>query len=439
MKHCRFVMGVLLILMYLCSCGDKSYEYQTGIYSGGWSSGKPEGYGRYLSAKDSIIYEGGWHDGSYQGYGRLEKKDTVYYGYFVNGRRHGEGTLTCPDGLVYSGTWKNDRRDGYGEIRNVKGRHIKGIWKADTLSAGVCSDSSGIYRGALNAELQAEGEGEYTDVSGHYFTGNWHAGLKDGFGFAVAPRDVVKCGIWRKDRFQGEQMLYNMNRVYGIDISKYQHRIGRKVYSIDWSDLRITNLGHISKKKIDGVVDYPVSFIYIKATEGQTVVNPYYAKDIRDARRHGYAVGAYHFMSLRPAFRQAAFFLKKARPQKGDLPPMLDVELTDGQIKSMGGVKVLFEEILVWLRTVERHCHTVPVLYISQEYVNKYIPLAPDELKKYPIWIARYGEYKPYVHLQYWQLSPDGKVKGIHGDVDINVYNGLPHAFDDYVHRSVVK
>ena len=71
--------------------------------------------------------------------------------------------------------------------------------------------------------------------------------------------------------------------------------------------------------------------------------------------------------------------------------------------------------------------------------VNKYMASAPEALKAYPVWIARYGEYKPYVHLQYWQLSPDGRVKGIHGDVDINVYNGLPEHFEDYVKDAVVK
>lgn len=439
MKYINKVIGVLIVFVFFCSCGEKTYEYQSGVYHGEWSSGAPEGYGRYISSEDSLVYEGNWQKGVYHGYGYLKVKDTVYYGYFVHGLRDGQGTEICPDGKVYCGTWKNGRRDGYGELKDAQGRRIKGDWRADSLSSGMCRDSMGIYKGTLNTELLAEGEGEYSDTLGHYYVGNWHNGLRDGFGFAVAPQDVVKCGIWQKDRFQGERMLYNTNRIYGIDISKYQHRIGRRVYSIDWSDLRITNLGHISKKKIDGEVDYPVSFVYIKATEGQTVINPYYSKDIREARRHGYAVGAYHFMSVRPAVRQAAFFLKTARPQKGDLPPMLDVELTDAQIKSMGGIDVLFEEILVWLKLVEQHCHTVPILYISQSYVNKYIPLAPDELKKYPVWIARYGEYKPYVHLQYWQLSPDGKVKGIHGDVDINVYNGHPRSFEDYVRQAVVK
>jgi len=41
------------------------------------------------------------------------------------------------------------------------------------------------------------------------------------------------------------------------------------------------------------------------------------------------------------------------------------------------------------------------------------------------VWIARYGEYKPDVNLVYWQLCQDGKVAGIHGPVDINVYNGF--------------
>ncbi len=66
-----------------------------------------------------------------------------------------------------------------------------------------------------------------------------------------------------------------------------------------------------------------------------------------------------------------------------------------------------------------------PILYISQRFVNKYLSLAPDLHNNYDVWIARYGEYKPDVNLVYWQLSPDGSVTGIHGHVDINVYNGL--------------
>ena len=61
-----------------------------------------------------------------------------------------------------------------------------------------------------------------------------------------------------------------------------------------------------------------------------------------------------------------------------------------------------------------------------------------DIKKKYNVWIARYGEYKPDVHLVYWQLSPDGRVNGIHGDVDINVFNGYMPAFRNFLNFNLV-
>lgn len=372
-------------------------------------------------------------------YDTFQREDTTYYGMLADSLPGGEGVMRYPDGSLYSGKWLRGKKHGYGEMTDTIGRRYVGVWRADSLQDGECRDGSGVYRGSFNRGLEAQGQGEYTTADGHYYTGEWTNGLRDGFGFAVAPHEVLKCGVWREGRFKGEQMLYTSRRVYGIDISKYQHVVGRRVYPIDWKRLRITHLGHISRKKIEGEVDYPVSFVYIKATEGLTVTNPYYLRDAAATRRFGYPVGAYHFFSTRPAARQASFFLKKAALKKGDLPPMLDVELTDRQIKAMGGAEALFSEMLVWLRTVSRHSHATPIIYIGQEFVNKYMLSAPEELKQYPVWVARYGEYKPYVHLLYWQLSPDGSVRGIRGNVDIDVFNGTAEQFEEYVRTQGVK
>ena len=181
-------------------------------------------------------------------------------------------------------------------------------------------------------------------------------------------------------------MLYHSERIYGIDISKYQHKHRHRTYGIDWRNLRITRLGHTADRNALGAVDYPVSFVYIKSTEGLTVFNPYYTQDVRAARRYGFPVGAYHFFSTRPAMCQADYFLKKSRLRKGDLPPMLDVELSDRRIAAMGGRDVLFREMLVWLKEVGRRSGTTPIIYVSQDFVNRYMPFAPEELKKYPVW-----------------------------------------------------
>ena len=80
--------------------------------------------------------------------------------------------------------------------------------------------------------MEEHGEGEFTANDGGYYVGKWKDGRRDGFGFSVAPHEVVKCGVWAKGRFRGEQMLYHSERIYGIDISKYQHVHKRRVYGM---------------------------------------------------------------------------------------------------------------------------------------------------------------------------------------------------------------
>ena len=55
------------------------------------------------------------------------------------------------------------------------------------------------------------------------------------------------------------------------------------------------------------------------------------------------------------------------------------------------------------------------------------------------MWIARYSEYKPDVRLTYWQLCPDGRVAGIQGDVDINVFNGYQNQFEAFLEKETIK
>ena len=105
----------------------------------------------------------------------------------------------------------------------------------------------------------------------------------------------------------------------------------------------------------------------------------------------------------------------------------------------MGGSQALWRNIRVWLQAVEKRCRVKPILYINQRFVNKYLPDAPDIMRSYKIWIARYGEYKPGVKLAVWQLSPDGRVKGITGEVDINVFNGYKQQFDEFLEKETIQ
>ena len=233
-------------------------------------------------------------------------------------------------------------------------------------------------------------------------------------------------------------MVYTADRIYDIDLSRHQHEkgAGRRVkkYGINWNQLRIYSLG--SGRRVQGRINYPVSYVYIKATEGRSLFNKYYPNDLQQARKHGIAVGSYHFFTTTSTgAQQADYFLRMAWIAPNDLPPVLDLEPTDAQIQKMGGNAALFKQVLIWLHRVENRHGKRPVLYVGQLFVNNHLKYAPAELRNYDVWIARYGEYKPYVKLLHWQLTPYGRVKGIHGEVDINVFNGTKEAFDQYRHQ----
>ena len=340
------------------------------------------------------------------------------------------------------GTWRHRTHQGTTLAVDTAGFTIVATYEADSIKTGLRIDTLGTYMGDFSG-TQAHGHGAYI-ADGSYYEGHWTENQRDGFGIQLlTPADGdarLQVGEWKKGRFWGERMKYTSERIYGIDIARYQHGKGRHKHPINWKQLSISFLGHKNHKNVHGKADYPVSFIFIKSTEGVTVTNRYYADDYAQARKHGIPIGAYHFFSLKTSgAAQAKHFIKHTKFLKGDLPPVLDVEPSDAQIKAAGGPEKMFRQIRMWLKLVKKRCGVSPILYINQMFINKYLSIAPDIKRDYDVWIARYGEYKPDVRLAFWQLCPDGRVKGIHGDVDINVFNGYKSQFNDFVANKSIK
>ena len=329
-------------------------------------------------------------------------------------------------------------RWGKGISVDCSGRLLLGEWNQESLAKATIFLPEGIYEGSASACFYPEGHGRLRQWNGAVYEGRWENGRCQGFGIEMND-EHLKAGEWRNGKFLGERMNYTSERIYGIDISRYQHGKGRKYYPIHWNRLRINYLGKVNNKRNAGN-SYPVSFVYIKSTEGTTVRNRYYRADYQQARRNGIACGAYHFFSTRTSgSKQAQFFLRHARFAKGDFPPVLDVEPSHRQICEMGGPDALFREVREWLRIVEKKTGVLPVLYVSQSFVNRYLRDEGELKRKYPVWIARYGEYKPDVKLVFWQLCSDGRVQGITGDVDINVFNGYDNQFQLFKKEQTIR
>ncbi len=191
--------------------------------------------------------------------------------------------------------------------------------------------------------------------------------------------------------------------IRGIDISHYQG-------NIDWDLLQNAMIERC-----------PVRFILIKATEGTSRLDPKFADNFNQAREYGFIRGAYHFWSNKSTAReQAYFFLENVALEEGDLPPVLDIEHKPADMS----IEDFQRNILTWLHIVEDKYHVKPIIYTYYKFKLKY--LSDPVFNDYPYWIAHYyvdkveydGEWK------FWQHTDAGRLPGIKGYVDFNIYNG---------------
>ncbi len=199
--------------------------------------------------------------------------------------------------------------------------------------------------------------------------------------------------------------------IHGLDISHHQG-------NINWKQLSE------SQKNPN-----PIRFIFMKATEGGDFLDTKFHSNFADAKQNGFICGAYHFYNPKTSpDRQAAFFIRQVTLSCGDLPPVLDIEERGNKPLS-----TFQSELLAWLRKIETHYKTKPIIYTSYSFKNNY--LSDSIFNSYPFWIAHYYvekvEYKNKWH--FWQHSDRAFIHGIGHNVDLNVFNGTENDFQNLI------
>lgn len=190
--------------------------------------------------------------------------------------------------------------------------------------------------------------------------------------------------------------------IHGIDVSRYQQRIS-------WETVKQMQVNEIK-----------LGFAFIKATEGNGNVDPYFKRNWKRAKDAGITRGAYHFfIASKDGTTQAKNFIKKVELESGDLPPVLDVEKTH-----RAGAVDIRREVKEFLDVVEITYSVKPIIYTNIDFYNHYLKGYFDE---YPLWVAHYLQpHKPRIKRDwtFWQHSEAGRVNGILAKVDFNVFNG---------------
>jgi lysozyme len=196
--------------------------------------------------------------------------------------------------------------------------------------------------------------------------------------------------------------------IHGIDVSSYQGKI-------DWQ--------MVKSMEEDSV---HITFAFIKATEGIVQVDPYFQRNWREGPKVGIICGAYHY--FRPEMNgkwQARFFMQNVKPEKGDLPLVVDVEELDGV-----SPEKMRTELTAFLKYVASKSNTKPIIYSGLKFYQDNLQ---GHFDNYIYWLAHY--YKPELDVtntakwRFWQHSDKARVNGINHVVDFDVFNGDSLAF----------
>jgi lysozyme len=187
----------------------------------------------------------------------------------------------------------------------------------------------------------------------------------------------------------------------GLDVSEYQGKIS-------WS-----YVDTLEQK-------YPLDFVFIRATVGRDRKDFQFQRNWIGAKKNKMIRGAYHY--YRPnenSIEQANLFIETVKLEKGDLPPVLDIE----KLPKSQSLDSLKKGLKRWLLKVENHYKVRPIIYTGERYYSDFLK---EEFGEYLFWIANYNFYREKIEDDwlFWQFTEKASVPGIERTVDINIYNG---------------
>ena len=198
----------------------------------------------------------------------------------------------------------------------------------------------------------------------------------------------------------------------GVDVSAFQG-------DIDWQKVK----------------DSGITFAMLRlgyrgwGKKGTLVEDEYIQKNLEKTKAVGMPIGAYFFSqatSIEEVDEEIEFMLEILGDTSLDMPIVLDWEIpwvpegkrarTDGTVDA----RALTNMQLHFGRVMEKKGYT-PMIYFNWRQSREMLYLS--ELEEFPFWLAWYSDRMTYPWaVEMWQYTESGRVPGIQGNVDVNVY-----------------
>ena len=202
-------------------------------------------------------------------------------------------------------------------------------------------------------------------------------------------------------------VLQNLKSSPGVDVSAHQG-------VIDWNAV-----------KASGIEFAMIRLGYRGYGSGKLVEDEYAQANLEGATKAGLKIGAYFFsqaLNIQEVEEEMTFMLNILGDYTLDMPIVLDWEIPASDARTANGMDART------LTDLQRHfCGNMkrkgyrPMVYFNWHQSETLYYLS--ELEDYEFWLALYQDRMTYPwRVEMWQYSCTGRVPGIQGDVDLNVW-----------------
>ena len=201
-------------------------------------------------------------------------------------------------------------------------------------------------------------------------------------------------------------LLQNLKSYPGVDVSAFQGKI-------DWK-----------KVKASGI-DFAMIRLGYRGYESGKLVEDEYAKaNLKGAKEAGLKVGAYFFsqaLNINETDEEIRYMLKILGDTTLDMPIVLDWEIPANTARTRNMDAQTLTDIQRHFCGQMRDKGYQPMIYFNW-YQSEHLYTLHD-LEEYPFWLALYQDRMTYPwKVEMWQYTDKGRVPGINGNVDLNVY-----------------
>lgn len=196
----------------------------------------------------------------------------------------------------------------------------------------------------------------------------------------------------------------------GIDVSYYQG-------DIDWE-----------KVKASGV-DFVIIRLGFRGygQAGKLVIDGFYEENIKEAKEAGLDVGVYFFtqaITVEEAIEEAEFVIENLKDYDLEYPVYIDTEsvsASDARTTLANLSKKELSNICIAFCERIRQEGYEAGIYANKGWFLRQLDM--EMLEDYEKWFAHYTDTTDWpFNFKMWQYSCEGKIDGIKGDTDINIY-----------------